>query len=260
MGEALEAHWYFIEQGAKKNEGETSMLDLSFFVFEAGLNGTRTYLQIVKDRMGNPIHHYGARNLATPLIYARAKQIARELNEADVCAWLSPRAGWELCASGQPKAVPSMSPYVETYDRLTVTQVDEPNRERFGGGYTYIVQTRNMAHVAFHKRTSLNLWLKERGLRLAEELVDADGWDSTTLEMADPDGHFTGSYRIAHYVAPVDEFLKLEGELVWQMDNSDYTRAVITRDLDGIRTVHVLNCNVKDRPVLDWQEGDKFYA
>jgi hypothetical protein len=52
-----------------------------------------------------------------------------------------------------------------------------------------------------------------------------------------------------------DEFYALDGERSRDLSNGDWTLAIITKDEQGIKTVHTLNPNCRDRPVFDYRES-----
>lgn len=111
--------------------------------------------------------------------------------------------------------------------------------------YWYLVRTPWFAHTAFNRRESLLQYLAERGLELTSELPE-HGKPSTQ--------DLRGSYRTEMH-GSYDEFYALNGVRSRTLSNGDWTLAIITTDEDGIKTVHVLNPNCRDRPVYDHRES-----
>ena len=112
-------------------------------------------------------------------------------------------------------------------------------------GYWYIVQSGAMANCAFSRRESFMQFLSERGLELTEELPSHTERSFQSI---------AGSYRTQMH-GSYDEFFALSGTRTRTLSNGQYTVAIITQDDDGIRTVHTLNPNCRDRPVFDYAES-----
>ncbi len=114
--------------------------------------------------------------------------------------------------------------------------------------YWYTVTQGATPHTAFTTRAGLDRWMAERGLELTEDISnEGDGC------------RIAGAYRYSMHIMPVDEFMALPGEQTRAMSNGQYTLAIIDVDTDGLRHVHILNPNVKDRPVFDFAESHKMY-
>jgi hypothetical protein len=96
----------------------------------------------------------------------------------------------------------------------------------------------SFSHTAFYTRGALMQWLDERGLKLPEPLPPKRGvYKSMRIE---------GAYRVASYLN-VEAFLKIKPVLkIAHMDNGRYTLGKVTEE-NGMRTVHHLNCNIKQR-------------
>jgi hypothetical protein len=131
--------------------------------------------------------------------------------------------------------------YVQEYTNLHVACLDPEQHERTCN-YWYTVTTHGAtAHTAFHTASDLLKWLDERGLSLSDTLPEERGtWKSIRVE---------GSYTSASYlnVWAFNEIEPLETCAV--MDNAQYTLGKVTEE-KGVRTVHYLNVNVKERIIL----------
>lgn len=111
-------------------------------------------------------------------------------------------------------------------------------------GYWYTVTSGATAHTAFTTRAGLDRWLLERGLRLTGPL------DAEPSHCA-----IAGEYRTESHLGDADVFPELVGDHTRTLSNGDYVVAVITTDEDGVRTVHTLNPNVRDRRTFDYRES-----
>jgi hypothetical protein len=125
-----------------------------------------------------------------------------------------------------------------------------PELHERGCGYWYAVEHQAFAHTAFRQRSALVLWLSERGLSLSAPLPDEKVYSCQRLK---------GQYRQALH-GSYDLFYSLIGTRTREVNNGDYTMAIITDDEDGIKTVNVLNCNCADRPKYDHAESDLTYC
>jgi hypothetical protein len=54
-------------------------------------------------------------------------------------------------------------------------------------------------------------------------------------------------------------FFALEGEDVRELSNGEYTLGIVTRDADGLRTMHTLNPNCRRRPVYHYRESSDLH-
>ncbi len=139
--------------------------------------------------------------------------------------------------------LPRAGCHTETYKGLCVITFDQTLHDR-SCNYWYAVQSYATAHTAFHSQAGLYRWLEERGLELRGELPIAPTWGVTAI---------VGEYRQAHHLS-YDAFYALPAIIETKvMSNGDYTLGRITKDADGLRTVHYLNCNLKHRPVYDYR-------
>ena len=120
-----------------------------------------------------------------------------------------------------------------------------PEQHRNTCGYWYTVTESSTAHTAFARRESLMQWLEERGLSLTAPLPE-QGTHSFQRINGEYVRQLEGSY---------DKFYSLPAIIETRtLDNGEYTLARIT-ETDGLRTVHVLNCNNKHRPKFDYNES-----
>lgn len=138
------------------------------------------------------------------------------------------------------------SAYVSTYDRLSVRLLTPEQHEK-SCNYWYVVESRMTAHTAFNKRANLLAWLSLRGLEI-EGLLPPQG-EFAWLNV-------NGIYRRALHTDPA-VFDQISGIETRIMDNAKYTLGRITEDLDGIRTVHLLNINVNSRVEFDYEESQR---
>jgi hypothetical protein len=129
-----------------------------------------------------------------------------------------------------------------THKKLWTCWIDEEQHRRTCG-YWFLVYADGMAHTAFETRAGLDRWLRERGLSLGNEL---DSQPSSSP--------IVGEYRTESHME-AQALAGLTGELTRSLSNGDYVDAVITTDADGLRTVHTLNPNVRERRVYDYAES-----
>jgi hypothetical protein len=104
-------------------------------------------------------------------------------------------------------------------------------------------------HTAFSSVEGLKNWMQERGLALSQPLTEA-GTHSTQF--------LVGSYGERAHMTPEEVFEfdhGLEPVVTTRtLSNGDYTLAKITEE-DGIRVVHTLNPNVRNRTVFNYRES-----
>lgn len=93
-----------------------------------------------------------------------------------------------------------------------------------------------LPHAGFHTQAQRDGWLAMRGLAL-------DGQRAV------------GGFRIAHHRSRA-AYLALRGESHLYQDQGVYTRAVVTADSDGLRTVHLLEADC-EREVLDYDASER---
>lgn len=114
--------------------------------------------------------------------------------------------------------------YTQTLDRLHVCSLDQTAHARTCG-YWFTVSSRATACTAFATKAALQRWADERGLTLPDTLGEAGTFSH---------GMIDGQYR--------DALDNDEGEFY---------------ALDGVRTVHKLNVNVRNRLVFDRADSER---
>lgn len=115
--------------------------------------------------------------------------------------------------------------------------------------YWYTITERAAPHTAFTSEAGLQNWLTERGIALTQPLTKPGEWSSQPL---------AGSYVTKSHYTPEDVayFNQLDALITTRTpSNGNYTLAKIT-ETDGIRTVHTLNPNAKERVVFDYRESE----
>ena len=156
---------------------------------------------------------------------------------------------------------------IQTYGDLHLTSLD-PEQHAKTCGYWYVVRTVHFPHTAFRTRTGLERWITERSLALSQPLPGYGTWSLQTLigtyridmmldreDLAEHDFNADGAAGLAaprtlvawHALTPI--------LTTRDVSNGSYTEAKITLDGDGIRTVHILNPNVRSRVVYDYIES-----
>lgn len=133
--------------------------------------------------------------------------------------------------------------YTREINNLTVACLTPEQRERTCS-YWFAVQSNHTSETAFRTLAAFHQWLDLLGIECPEELPPQGEHKFIWLK---------GLYRVCSHL-DVAAFYKLEGRVTRWMNNGRYTMAVITRDDDGIRTVHHLNCNCP-RLEFDYDES-----
>lgn len=118
-----------------------------------------------------------------------------------------------------------------------------------GVPHFYFVTDGPTSHVGFRNRLALLRWLELRGIEAPEE-IEEPGPDGAPVKSM----RLVGTYRRVRLLNSED-FGRIEGVQTWEMDNGQYTRAVVTTESDGVRTVCFLDPNASGLEVLDWREG-----
>jgi hypothetical protein len=144
--------------------------------------------------------------------------------------------------------------YRQVFDKLQVTSLTAEQHERHGP-YWFIVSNGSMSHTAFETRAGLDRWMTERGLTLENDLPDAGTWGTTRVlygYAAESHGEFlSGDPRDG--MGPGGFYALQPVLMTAAMSNAQYTLALVTQDgAYGVRTVHTLNPNVRDRVVFDY--------
>jgi hypothetical protein len=132
-----------------------------------------------------------------------------------------------------------------TIDKLYVCHLTNDMASRTCGPYYYTVHHHGMAHTAFCTREHLDLWMRERGLALAQPIDNPADWSP-----------ILGEYR-TNFVTEAKGMLSLAGHVTRRLSNGQYTLCVITTDSDGVKVENVANPNCKDRIIYDYAESRK---
>ena len=130
------------------------------------------------------------------------------------------------------------TPYLQAHTNFHVACLD-PDQHSRTCGYWYTVTSHSQAHTAFSTKVALLDWLNERGLTLSDALPDEQG---TFKSIPVAGTYLEASYMDASAFMAITPALKIA-----QLSNARYTLGKVTEDADGIRTVHYLNVNVKER-------------
>jgi len=131
--------------------------------------------------------------------------------------------------------------YTQLYERLYWCSLDRDAHARTCGYWYTVTSYGATPHTAFRTRAALMRWLDDRGLTVQGEVPQAGTHAHGTID---------GSYRRSSHMS-YDEFYAVDGLRTRVMDNGDYTLGIISTDADGLRTVHHLNPNRRDRPAFD---------
>ena len=137
---------------------------------------------------------------------------------------------------------------------LHVTALD-PDMHEQTCNYWYTVTSNWTAHTAFTTKAGLLRWLEERGLSLDGELPETRGeWANVAITgeyYTTSHGEFSPTEDDPYRMVAGNEFGAIEPLVTtWTLSNGDYTLALID-ETDGVRTVHTLNPNVRDRITAD---------
>lgn len=140
-----------------------------------------------------------------------------------------------------------------TNKRLSVARITQ-SRHLQTCGYWLLVQEDGRSHTAFATLAGLLQWAQERGLTIPIMLPREGRHD----DLSDDRHAWTpiiGAYREQMHMDE-SEFDAIKPMLETRtLSNGDYVVAKITLDSDGIRTVHTLNPNVRNRHVYEYAES-----
>lgn len=125
--------------------------------------------------------------------------------------------------------------YPGRIENLRVYALSPEQAARTCGPYPFVCQHQGMAFTAFLSVADRDEWLRMRGLTL----------DGTTV---------AGAYAERMHWS-YDEFYALTGDRIRVMSNGDFTLGIVTTDAEGMRTVHTLNPNCRERPVFPHSES-----
>lgn len=149
--------------------------------------------------------------------------------DAEILATWSPKSGYDDGFAA-----------VKTYSNLYLQTLDARRHERTCG-YWYTVMSNGMSHVAFATRDQLLSWMAERGLNLTAELPEQGVASGQAI---------AGSYRESFSPHSLG-FDAIDGVRTREMSNGRWTAATITRDGEGVRTVHSVGPNCRARLEFD---------
>jgi hypothetical protein len=107
--------------------------------------------------------------------------------------------------------------------------------------YWYAIRSNGASHTAFTTREALMNWLHECGLKVDVSEIPEPGNRAFI--------RIDGAYRTAMHLGSYDVFFLLDGVRTKTFSNGQLTMAIITSDEDGLKTVHTLNPNMRDRPI-----------
>ena len=134
------------------------------------------------------------------------------------------------------------------YDNLYLAVITKERHERTCN-YWYLIDNSATAHTAFTTEHGVMTWLNERNLKLTKPLTEPGVFSTQKIE---------GKYQTKSHMDKKYFDNNLQPVLCSKtLSNGDYVVAKITEDIEGIRTVHTLNPNVRDRYVFNYQEAAK---
>jgi hypothetical protein len=146
--------------------------------------------------------------------------------------------------------------YTMEYRRLQVTALTPEFHEKTCGYWYTVTRYGGTAHTAFATRHGLMRWLAERGLTLDGELPGTLG-EYATMPVtgqyrSTSHGEFAPDEDNPHRMVAGEEWSAVKPVVITSaLSNGRYTLALISEDYDGVRTVHTLNPNVRDRLTAD---------
>ncbi len=136
--------------------------------------------------------------------------------------------------------------YVRTYTGMWLCSLTPEGRERTCS-YWYTVTTfGGTPHTAFRTKAALLRWLELTGLSVIGDIPDHGVHGCFRIK---------GEYREEMHLHDAASFYSLEGEHTRAMSNGDYVDGIVTSDPDGLRTIHTLNPNVRNRRTYDHTES-----
>lgn len=138
--------------------------------------------------------------------------------------------------------------YRRELNSLYVACLNEEGRARTCG-YWYTVTSRSTPETAFRSRVAFLQWLELRGLSVKP---NAQGVASLPPQGNSAGFPIGGAYQTALHMDR-DEWEAVEGVAVLALSNGNYTLAKLAPDANGTICEHILNPNVHDRPVFDYQ-------
>lgn len=133
--------------------------------------------------------------------------------------------------------------YTQLYEYLHWCALDPDARARTCGYWYTMTSYGATPHTAFRTRPAFMRWLEDRNLSVRGEVPEPGNYAHGSID---------GSYRRASHMS-YDEFYAIDGLRTRVLDNADYTLGIVSTDPDGLRTVHHLNPNCRDRPDFDYR-------
>lgn len=135
--------------------------------------------------------------------------------------------------------------HTRTYTKLFLTCLNDEAHQKTCGYWYTVTHDAAYPHTAFATREGLLAWLNRFGLHLTQAMPahGSIGFQS-----------IAGAYRTASHCS-YDAFYSLAGEHIRTMSNGRYTLGIITKDDDGLYTLHTLNPNMHYRPEYDHAES-----
>ena len=141
-------------------------------------------------------------------------------------------------------------PYTSVIGDLSCTALNAEQAARTCGRYRYLVQVGCTPHTAFATRQELERWLSERGLQCdIPTAVEPEHYGQGRCNHAPIIGRYarvTMWDKTEFYALPVVVRTRT-------LCNGDWVEAHIT-EADGMRVVHTLNPNIRDRRTFAGQE------
>lgn len=136
-----------------------------------------------------------------------------------------------------------MTTYTRKIDALTVCHLTkkEAATRNMCKPYQWLIQQHGTPTNAFVYKHAFRMWLQERGLKLEGRAARYQKIIGTFYERSFIDSPLPA------------------GEESLQLDNGDYTRAVITKGEDGLKVVNYHNANTRNREVADYRWADAIF-
>ena len=147
----------------------------------------------------------------------------------------------ELVAQGRTK-------YTTYHTDLWLSQIT-PEYRLQTCGYWYLITQNATSHTAFATKKGFLRWLNERNLTLTAPLTAEGVPSSQKIE----GGYFRSTWLDVKAFALLEQ-LTPECDKTKVMDNGYYTLGLLTRDVNGIVTVNLLNPNC-ERIVFPYKEA-----
>lgn len=135
---------------------------------------------------------------------------------------------------------------IRTVDRITICALT-PEMHARTCSYWYTLLSRSTSETAFRTDAALHGWLALTGLDLGGVLPPKGKHAVFQPE---------GSYRTEMH-GEYCGFFELDAVAeIRTLSNGEYTLGLVTRDYDGVRTIHTLNPNLRRRPSFPYAESN----